>query len=587
MSVRAKYWLECASHGGSPFSAGDAYPDRAGSAGAGDGFEDLDQFTVDRTKKAVGDAMLTNLTRSIAALSCVLLLGLAGCSDSGAEGSTNAAGDGTGSSSATPVGDQSNATGEQTEIQSAPASTRATFTDAVADQTRTVQPNLVAARPGTDRGVATTQPTKLPVSGDSTELIVIAEPISLDLGSIGTGQQAKGTIRLVNTGDKPMRVINCKANCGCTTTNCPKNRELQPGESVEVQVQMRAGAKGGIRQSKRVDFIVEGQPVLRVPVFVDVVAYVEIEPSKIDLQQTTDGRVVIRSLDDQPFRVLSMNPPWIEAFDDEARTEHVLYLPLDDLQAQSRARKIDFTIDHPQSNKVSMTLRRARTTPGNTSRIATARPPAATVDSPLAAAARSGDVAAIGQAIKDGKNLEQGYEDGATLLGIAAGAKQAEVVRVLLEAGAKIEARDQKGRMPLLAAVQTRNSSAEVVRALIAKGADVNTRGTMIGGTPLSWASGPFNNPEIVAALVAGNADVNQADNTGMTPLMWAARFGAPATVKVLLDAGADVTATNKQGQTSLDLARQKRSDAPSVQIIKMLEAQPPSSEKAADDSDS
>lgn len=531
--------------------------------------------------------MLTNLTRNVAAFSCVLLLGLAGCSDSGAEGSTNAAGDGTGSSSATAAGDQSNATGEQTEIQGARASTRATFTDAVADQKGTVQPNLVAARPETERKIAALRQTQLPVSGDSTELIVKAEPISLDLGSVGTGQQAKGTVRLVNTGDKPMRIINCKANCGCTTTNCPRDKELQPGESVEVDVQMRAGQIGGRRQSKAVSFIVEGQPVIRVPVFVDVVAYVEVEPSKIDLQQTTDGRVVIRSLDDQPFRVLSMNPPWIEAFDGEARTEHVLYLPLDDLQAQSRARKIDFAIDHPQAKKVSVTLRRARTTPGDTSRIATARPLAPTVETALAAAARSGDVAAIGQAIKDGQNLEQGYEDGATLLGIAASAKQAEVVRVLLEAGAKIEARDQKGRMPLMAAVQTRDSSVEVVRALIAKGADVNTRGSMIGGTPLSWAAGPFNNPEVVAALVAGNADVNQADNNGQTPLMWAALYGAPATVKLLLDAGADVTATNGKGLTSLDLARQKRSDDRSVQIIKMLEAQPPSSEKAAGDSDS
>ncbi len=541
--------------------------------------------------------MLTNLTRNVAALSCVLLLGLAGCSDSGAEGSTNTAGDGTGSSSATPAGDQSNAIEEQTEIQSTPPALRATLTDSVADRKPTVQPNLVAAVQDTNRTAPPTQLTelsqqdklaRLTVSGDSTELIVIAEPISLNLGSIGTGQQAKGTVRLVNTGDRPMRVIDCKASCGCTTTKCPRNKELQPGESVEVEVQMKAGAKGGRRQSKRVDFIVEGQPVLRVPVFVDVVAYVAIEPSKIDLRQTTDGRVVIRSLDDQPFRLLSMNPPWIEAFDGESRTEHVLYLPLDDLQAQVRARKIDFSIDHPQTNNVSMTLTRARSTPsGDAARIAAVRPPAVTADNLLAAAARSGDVAAIGQAIKDGKNLEQGYEDGATLLGIAASARQAEVVRVLLEAGAKIEARDQKGRMPLMAAVQTRDSSVEVVRALIAKGADVNTRGTMIGGTALSWAAGPFNNPEIVAALVAAKADVNQTDNTGMTPLMWAARYGAPATVKVLLDAGADITATNKRGQTSLDLVRQKRSDTSSVQIIEMLEAQPQTGEKAAGDSDS
>ncbi len=534
--------------------------------------------------KAVGDAMSTNLNRSVAALLCVLLLALAGCSDSGAEGSTNTAGDGAESSSAAPAGDQSNAAPQETaDRQPARAKARASLLDTVANQTRTLQPNLVAAGPGTNGKSPSTQPAQLPVSGDSTELIVIAEPISLDLGSIGTGQQATGIIRLVNTGDKPMRVINCKANCGCTTTNCPRNKELQPGESVEVQVQMKAGSTGGRRQSKRVDFIVEGQPVLRVPVFVDVVAYVEVEPKNIDLQQTTDGRVVIRSLDDQPFKVLSMNPPWIEAFDGEARTEHVLYLPLDDLQSQPRSRRLDFTIDHPQTNKVSVTLRQARPTPaGDTSRIATPRSSAATVESALAAAARSGDVTAIGQAIKDGKNLEQADQDGATLLGIAARAKQAEVVRVLLEAGAKIEARDQKGRSPIMAAVQTRRSSVEVVRALIAKGADVNTRGTMIGGTPLSWAAGPFSNPEIVAALVAANADVNQANNTGMTPLMWAARFGAPATVKVLLDAGADVTATNKQGQTSLDLARQKGNDAQSDKIIKMLEAQSLSSEKAA-----
>ena len=534
--------------------------------------------------------MLTNLTRSVAALSCVLLLGLAGCSDSGAEGSTNTAGDAAGTSSAAPAGDQSNATGEQTETQSAAPSIRATLSDTLAGQNRTVPPNLVAAGQNSSRQIRTTQPTRstqLPVSGDSTELIVIAEPVSLDLGTIGTGQQARGIVRLVNTGDKPMRVINCKANCGCTTTNCPRNKELQPGESVEVQVQMTAGLIGGRRQSKRVDFIVEGQPLLRVPVFVDVVAYVEVEPTIIDLQNTPDGRVVIRSLDDQPFRVLSMNPPLIESFDGEARTEHVLYVPLDDLQGQPRSHKMDFTIDHPQANKVSVRLRRARPAPGDSSRIL-ARRSAATIDSTLAAAARSGDVATIGQAIKDGKNLEQTDQDGATLLGIAARAKQAEVVRVLLEADAKIEARDQKGRSPLMAAAQTRQSSADVVRALIAKGADVNTRDSMIGGTPLCWAAGPFGNPQIVTALLQASADVNAADNFGLTPLMWAVRFGGPSAVKTLVDAGADTAATNKQGRSALDLARQRGDgDAQSAEVIKILEALSLSSESAPGDSDS
>ena len=375
-------------------------------------------------------------------------------------------------------------------------------------------------------------------------MIVKAEPSSLDLGTVGTGQQAKGTVRLVNTGDKPMRIINCKANCGCTTTNCPRNKELQPGESVEVEVQMKAGAKGGRRQSKKVDFIVEGQPLLSVPVFAQVIAYVEIEPTIIDLAKETDGRVVIRALDEQAFKVLAMNPPWIETFEDEARLEHVLYLPTDQLEAVPRTRRIDFTLDHPQMETASVSVRKPRAITGADARRASQRPPAANED-PLVLAARTGDVAAISQAVKDGKNLELLDNDGATLLGVAARAKQLEVVQLLMEAGANLEALDRRGRSPLMAAVQTRQSSAEVAKALIAKGANVNIRDARIGVSPLSWAAGPFDNPEIVNALVAANADVNTVDTLGMTPLIWAIRFGGPSSVKTLVDAGADLSIKN------------------------------------------
>ncbi len=531
--------------------------------------------------------MLTNVNRSFAALLCVLVLAMGGCSDSDASESASPASDqGEATSTTTTQPDeQSNAAPqEEPELGSPPASVQTALVNTAVNQDAPPRRDVQASASKTERK---TLPTQLPVSGESEELIVKAEPVSLDLGEIGTGQQAKGIIRLINTGDKPVKVINCKANCGCTTTNCPRNKELQPGESVEVEVQMKAGSVGGRRQSKRVDFIVEGQPVLRVPVSVAVVAYVEIEPKFIDLAKTSDGRVVIRALDEQAFRVLGVNSPWIVDLDDEARLEHVVYLPMEQLQSERRSRRIDFKLDHPQANKVSVTFRKQRiATAGSDPRVATQRVPTV-VEDDLVTAARTGDLEAITQAVTEGKNLELLDNDGATLLGIAARAKKAEVVRVLLAAGANLEALDNDGRSPLMAAVQTRQSSTEVVKALIAKGADVNTRGTTIGATPLSWAAGPFSNPEIVAALVAANADVNQVNDTGMTPLMWAARFGAPATVKVLLDAGADVTATNKKGQTSLDLARQKGKDAKAMETIRILEAKSATSEAASDATDS
>lgn len=531
--------------------------------------------------------MLKNVNRSVAALLCVLLVALGGCSESEADGSASPVGDQGEASSTTQPEEQSNAApSEKPEPGFSRVNTQASSIGTVADQDRKLQPSLRATGDGSDRKSSPAQPTRLSVSGDSQEMIVKAEPSSLDLGTVGTGQKAKGTIRLVNTGDKPMRIINCKANCGCTTTNCPRNKELQPGESVEVEVQMTAGAIGGRRQSKRVDFIIEGQPLLRVPVSADVVAYVEIEPKVIDLGKETDGRVVIRALDEQAFKVLAMNPPWIETFDDEARLEHVLYLPTEQLEALSRTRRIEFTLDHPQANKASLSARKPRAIPGNNSRITSQRA-AAVVEDALVIAARSGDVAAITQAVKDGKNLELLDNDGATLLGVAARAKQVEVVRVLLEAGANLEALDRRGRSPLMAAVQTRQSSAEVVKALIAQKADVNTRDTMIGGSPLSWAAGPFGNPEIVAALVAADADVNTVDTLGMTPLMWAVRFGGPSTVKTLVDAGADLSVKNAQGQTPLDLAREKGGDTQAMETIKILEAKSATSEEAAGTSDS
>ena len=77
------------------------------------------------------------------------------------------------------------------------------------------------------------------------------------------------------------------------------------------------------------------------------------------------------------------------------------------------------------------------------------------------------------------------------------------------------------------------SSTPEIVQLLLEKGADVNARSTD-GRTPLMFAAS--STPEIVTLLLEKGAEIEARDNKGMTPLM----FAASAEIKqLLIDAGA------------------------------------------------
>jgi len=58
-----------------------------------------------------------------------------------------------------------------------------------------------------------------------------------------------------------------------------------------------------------------------------------------------------------------------------------------------------------------------------------------------------------------------------------------------------------------------------------------------------------------VRALLEGGADVNAASASGVTPLMEAASAGRVEIAQILLDAGAELDARDRLGRTALDLA--------------------------------
>jgi ankyrin repeat protein/mono/diheme cytochrome c family protein len=122
-------------------------------------------------------------------------------------------------------------------------------------------------------------------------------------------------------------------------------------------------------------------------------------------------------------------------------------------------------------------------------------------------------------------------------------------VRVLLARGAAINAKQIEGRTPLYQAALF-PSGTPVLRLLLEKGADPSIA-TLIGQTPLIAAAGR-GDIEAMLLLIEKGANVNVKNGAGDTPLMAAATNGNPRAVQLLLDKGADATVKNKRGETAL-----------------------------------
>ena len=99
-------------------------------------------------------------------------------------------------------------------------------------------------------------------------------------------------------------------------------------------------------------------------------------------------------------------------------------------------------------------------------------------------------------------------------------------IRKSLADGAGVNARDSAGRTALL--VATYANRVEGVRVLIAAGADVNAK----------YGDDGKVHTEIVRDLVAPGVNVNLADGDGVTPLAHARRRGFAAMARILEAAG-------------------------------------------------
>jgi ankyrin len=173
---------------------------------------------------------------------------------------------------------------------------------------------------------------------------------------------------------------------------------------------------------------------------------------------------------------------------------------------------------------------------------------------PLLYAARDGRLESARILLGAGADIEAKDANGITPLLMAITNNHMDVARFMVERGARINVVDWYGRTPLWAAVETRNMDVdngepfengvdrapvlELIQVLLDKGADPNTR--------------TKETPPIRRQMLRVTGSLAWVDFTGQTPFLTASLAGDLAVMRLLLEYGADPYVPTFGGTTAL-----------------------------------
>ena len=178
----------------------------------------------------------------------------------------------------------------------------------------------------------------------------------------------------------------------------------------------------------------------------------------------------------------------------------------------------------------------------------------------LLAAAQRGDLAQIQRlAVKpDTLNATDAY--GRTPIHVATFAKQREAIRALVKAGADLN-RLENDRYDAVTIASVADDE-DTLRVLLQLGASAKLTTSRYDGTALI-AAAHLGHDGVVRQLIQAGAPLDHVNNLHWTAAIEAVVLGNggarhQASLKALIDAGANLQLTDRQGQTPLQLARSR-----------------------------
>jgi hypothetical protein len=167
--------------------------------------------------------------------------------------------------------------------------------------------------------------------------------------------------------------------------------------------------------------------------------------------------------------------------------------------------------------------------------------------SELTSASSRGDVAGVRRLMAAGADPARGDDEtGHSAVHAASALGHAEILALFADSGAALDTLDFRGLTPLLMAAGS--GHAEVVKILLQRGA----RSQMVRALREAAVGGHL---EVVRTLLQAGASVDGRDELGLTALMGASAgrgVARPDVMKALLDSGAAVNAVDMEGRTAL-----------------------------------
>jgi ankyrin repeat protein len=150
------------------------------------------------------------------------------------------------------------------------------------------------------------------------------------------------------------------------------------------------------------------------------------------------------------------------------------------------------------------------------------------------------------QYIAAGADINQSGDLGATPLGIAAFRGNAEMVRLLLDAGGTFEI------AVFHTAISESEDDTEIVQVFLDHGVDINKKADIGNGHTALMYAAEFGHIEVGKLLLENGADINAVDNFNDPALNVAAFHGQLEFAKMLVEMGAELNVRGFGSRTAL-----------------------------------